>query len=211
MSERTQSRGEELANTLSHGAGAIGALVALPVLIVASMRAGSTLAVVGAVVFAVSAFFLYAASTAYHATPRGRAKRILRDIDHIGIFILIAGSYTPFTLGVLRGPWGWSILFAIWTLAILGVIWKVHPALRKDHAPVWLYLLMGWLVVIAARPLWMNLPPAGLAWLAAGGVAYTAGVLFYVQERQPYFHFVWHLFVLAGTTCHFMAIWRYAV
>jgi len=211
MAHRSQSRGEEWANALSHGAGTLGAAVALPVLVVEALRSGSTIAVVGAVAFAASALFLYAASTAYHAAPTGRAKRVLRHVDHVGIFVLIAGSYTPFMLGPLRGPWGWSLLAAVWSLAMLGIVWKVHPRLRRERAPVWLYLLMGWLVVVAVRPLWIHVSGGALAWMALGGLAYTGGVLFYATDRRPYFHFLWHLCVLAGTSCHFVAIYRYGV
>lgn len=204
--KRPQSRGEEIANSVSHGLGAVGAVAALPLLLAGLTESSSPLVVVGVVVFALSALFLYGASSTYHALGHGRAKRILRHLDHIGIFVLIAGSYTPFMLGPLRGPWGWSLLAAVWTLALLGILFKVHPRLRRDHAPVWLYLLMGWLVVVAIRPMWSELTPDVLAWIAAGGIAYTGGVVFYALDRKRYFHLVWHLCVLAGTGCHFVAL-----
>jgi len=166
--------------------------------------------VAGAVVFGVSAALLYFTSTLYHAIPASRAKRVLRVVDHGAIYVLIAGTYTPFTLGVLRGPWGWTLFGLIWGLAALGIVLKAMGGIRYPRLSLALYLAMGWLVVVAARPLWQLVPAWGLFWLAAGGVAYTAGVGFYAASRLPYRHFVWHLFVLAGTACHAVAVLRYS-
>ena len=165
---------------------------------------------VGAVVFGVSAALLYFTSTLYHAIPTPRAKRVLRVVDHGAIYVLIAGTYTPFTLGVLRGPWGWTLLGLIWGLAALGIVLKAMGGIRYPRLSLALYLAMGWLVVVAAKPLWQLVPAWGLFWLAAGGLAYTAGVGFYAASRLPYRHFVWHLFVLAGTACHAVAVLRYS-
>ncbi len=206
---RPQSFGEEVANSVSHGVGFLAALAVLPVLVGSALHQGAA-SVVGAVVFGVSATLLYFTSTLYHAIPTPRAKRVLRVVDHGAIYVLIAGTYTPFTLGVLRGPWGWTLLGLIWGLAALGIVLKAMGGIRYPRLSLALYLAMGWLVVVAARPLWQLVPAWGLFWLAAGGVAYTAGVGFYAASRLPYRHFVWHLFVLAGTACHAVAVLRYS-
>jgi hemolysin III len=155
--------------------------------------------------------FLYLASTLYHALPSNQAKEVLLVCDHAAIFLFIAGTYTPFTLGVLRGAWGWTLFGLVWGLAVAGIAFKViGGAVRYHRLSTGIYLGMGWLFLITAGPLWHRLPLAGLLWLLAGGVAYTVGVGFFVTERIRYNHFVWHLFVLAGTACHFVAVWRYA-
>lgn len=183
--------------------------MALPVLVLAAEQRGAT-AVVGAAVFGTTMALLYLTSTLYHAVTPARAKQVLRILDHGAIYLLIAGTYTPFTLGVLRGPWGWTLLAIIWALAALGVTLKALGGIRYPRLSTAVYLAMGWLVVVAAKPLVERLPPWGLFWLAAGGLAYTAGVGFYGTRRLRYGHFVWHLFVLAGTACHFVAVWFYA-
>lgn len=167
-------------------------------------------AIVGTGIFAATVALLYLTSTLYHALPPGRAKRVFRILDHGAIYLLIAGTYTPFTLGVLRGPWGWTLLGLIWALALAGIVLKSVGGVRLPRLSTSLYLAMGWLVLVAAKPLWQAMPASGLFWLIAGGVAYTAGVAFYVARRLRYAHFVWHLFVLAGTACHFVAVLRYA-
>jgi len=208
--ERRQSPGEELANSISHGVGLVAALIAAPVLIVTAAQRGGTAAVVGASVFTATMVLLYLSSTLYHALPRNKAKRVLRVLDHGAIFLLIAGTYTPFTLGVLRGAWGWTLLGLVWSLAVLGIALKAVGGIRYPVLSTCLYLGMGWLILIAVRPLWLGVPLPGLLWLAAGGIAYTAGVAFFAAERVRFSHFVWHLFVLAGTTCHFFAVLWYA-
>jgi hemolysin III len=208
---RPQSTGEEIANTVSHGAGLLAALVSVPFLFGSAARRGGSTAAIGAGVFGATVVLLYLASTLYHALPGRRTKRIFRVIDHSAIFLLIAGTYTPFTLGVLRGGWGWTLLAAVWSLAAAGVTAKAVMGVRYPWLSTALYLAMGWLVVIAIQPLWLRLPISGWLWLAAGGLAYTAGVAFFAAERMPYGHFVWHLFVLAGTVCHFLAVLWYAV
>lgn len=207
---RHQSRGEEIANSISHGVGLLAALIAVPFLVVHAVRHGDAATVIGAIVFATTVILLYSASTLYHALPRNKSKQVLRVLDHAAIFLLIAGTYTPFTLGVLRGTWGWTLFGLVWSLAVFGVLMKVLAGMKYPRFSTALYLGMGWLVVIAVRPLWLHVPPAGLTWMAAGGLAYTAGVVFYALERPRYSHFVWHLFVLAGTACHFVAVLWYA-
>jgi hemolysin III len=206
---RPQTLGEEIANSVSHGVGFVAAVAALPVLVVSAVPHGAS-AVVGASLFAATAALLFLTSTLYHALPRPRAKSVFQILDHSAIYLLIAGTYTPFTLGVLRGPWGWSLLGVVWGLAGLGVLLKACGGIRYPRLSTAFYIAMGWLVLIAARPLWERMSAPGLFWLALGGVAYTAGVAFYSADRVRYSHFVWHLFVLAGTACHFVSVWRYA-
>jgi hemolysin III len=206
---RAQSRGEEIANCISHGVGFVAAVAVLPVLAVNALQHGST-ALVGALVFGVSAVLLYLTSTLYHALTPVRAKQVFRVLDHGAIYVLIAGTYTPFMLGVLRGPIGWSLLGAVWVLAIFGIVLKARGGIRYPRFSTALYLGMGWLIIVAAKPFLDAVPVPGLLWLAAGGLAYTAGVGFYAASRLPYRHFVWHLFVLAGTACHAVAVLRYA-
>ena len=211
MVERAQSIGEEIANSVSHGVGLLCGVFGAPVLIVAATRHGGAANVVGACVFAATVLLLYFASTLYHAVPHPRAKRLLKKLDHGAIYLLIAGTYTPFTLGVLGGPWGWTLFGLVWTLAIIGVALKAFD--RISH-PVWstaLYLVMGWLALIAAKPMLASVATPGLVLLAAGGLCYTLGVAFFaLDSRLRYGHFVWHLFVIAGTSCHFFAVLFYA-
>lgn len=210
-SKRMQSRGEELANSLSHGFGLIAALVASPFLVLHAVRQGDAGFMVGASIFAATMVLLYMASTLYHALPVGRAKQVFRVIEHSAIFLLIAGTYTPFTLGVLRGTWGWTLLGLVWGIAVTGVVLKALNRLTHPIITTSLYLLMGWLIVIAAEPLSERVPAAGLLWLVAGGLAYTVGVIFFaLDSRLRYGHFIWHLFVMAGTACHYFAVLGYA-
>ena len=208
--ERPQSLGEEIANSVSHGLGLLAALAAFPVLVAVAAQGGSAAQVVGASVFATTAVLLYLASTLFHAVTAPSAKRVLQVLDHSAIYLLIAGTYTPFTLGVLRGPWGWTLFGLVWGFAAVGTIVKAIGGVRYNGLSTAVYLAMGWLIIIAADPAWHLVPKWGLAWLLAGGIAYTAGALFFLAERIRYFHFVWHLFVVAGTACHFVAVLRYA-
>ena len=211
MAERPQTLGEEIANSVSHGIGVLAAIGAAPILIVAAVHRGGAAGIVGASVFAAAMVLLYLSSTLYHALPRNRAKRVFQVLDHGAIFLLIAGTYTPFTLGVLRGGWGWTLFGLVWSLALAGIVLKGVYGVRHARISTVLYLAMGWLVVIAIKPLWLHVQPWGLFWLVAGGVSYSAGVAFYATDhRIRYGHFVWHLFVLAGTACHFVAVLWYA-
>jgi hemolysin III len=208
---REQTPGEEIANSISHGIGLVAALVATPFLIIHAIRRGDTGFIVGASIFAATMVLLYLASTLYHALPTGKAKRVFRVIEHSAIFLLIAGTYTPFTLGALRGAWGWTLLGLIWGLATVGVALKAFNRLFHPIFSTGLYLLMGWLILIAINPLYTRVPASGLLWLVAGGVAYTTGVAFFAADsRLHYGHFIWHLFVMAGTTCHYFAVFWYA-
>ena len=179
---RPQSLGEEIANSISHGTGFLAALIALPVLVLTAIQHG-TAAVVGAAVFGTTMALLYVTSTLYHALAVNRAKRLFQILDHGAIYLLIAGTYTPFTLGVLRGPWGWTLLGLVWGLAVAGVLLKAIGGVRHPRLSTALYLAKGWLILVAAKPLWDAMPIGGLFWLAAGGVAYTAGVGFYAATR----------------------------
>ncbi|KRI00699.1 hemolysin III family protein [Curvibacter sp. PAE-UM] len=210
MSERPQTLGEEIANSLSHGLALLGALIAAPILIVA-VSPLSAANIVGAAVFAATMVLLYFTSTLYHALPQGRAKRVFMKLDHGAIYLFIAGSYTPFALGVMGGAWGWTLFGLVWTMAVAGVTLKAFDRLSHPWLSTGLYLLMGWLVLIAAVPLVQRVPSAGLALLVAGGVAYTAGVVFFMLDsRVRYAHAIWHVFVAAGTTLHYFAVLGYA-
>ena len=207
MAERLQSAGEEIANSVTHGAGLLDSLAALPVLVLAAGARGDRWQLAGALVFGAALVLLYLTSALYHALPAGRAKRAWRVADHAAIYLLIAGTYTPFTLGALRGPWGWALLGAIWTLAAGGIAAKCTVGFRHPRLSTALYLGMGWLIVLALRPLVAHVAPAGLAWILAGGACYTGGVAFYAADtRLRYGHALWHLCVLAGSVCHFFAV-----
>ena len=203
----THSSGEEIANAASAAAGFIGALVAAPVLLIAAFRNEGTAFFIGTIIFTATMSILYLSSTLYHAWPQTRAKEFLRLFDHSAIYCLIAGTYTPFALGPLRETIGPTLLVAIWALALVGVAIKVvRGTSRHPKLALALYLGMGWLALFVLRPVVLALPLVTLVWLFAGGIAYTTGVLFFVNKRLRYAHLVWHLFVLAGTGCHFAAV-----
>ena len=210
-SSRASTRGEHLANTWSHGIGLLLAIGALPLLVIDALRLDSGLAVAGAAIFGGTAIAMYLTSTLYHAFPQANRNGWLRRLDHSAIYLLIAGTYTPVLLGVLRGTAGWAMLAVIWTLAVAGVVFKLLAGARFRKVSVALYVAMGWAALALIQPLWTHMQPGGLAWLFAGGVAYTAGVAFYLMhERMRYSHFIWHLFVLAGTGCHLVMVLNYA-
>ncbi len=210
MTSTLTRRREELANSLSHGVGLICAVAATPVLIIGTVNRGGAAGVVGSSVFGATMVLLYLSSTWYHAVPEGQLKDRLHKLDHAAIYLLIAGSYTPFTLGVLGGAWGWTLFGIVWGAAAIGVCEKLISGIRYPRLSTALYLILGWSVVIVIRPLVLNMPPQGVGWLVAGGLSYTAGVVFYIARRLPYHHLIWHLFVLAGSTCHFFAVLWYA-
>ncbi len=201
---------EEIANSISHGLGLVLAIVAVPILVLAAVRGGSVPFIVGASVFGGTMILLYLASTLYHSITHEMTKNMCRVFDHTAIFLLIAGTYTPFSLGVLRGPWGWSLLTVIWTLAIVGITLKIRKRTRHSRITIVLYVIMGWLAIVAVKPMVMLIPVPGILLIFAGGIAYTGGLAFFATERIRYNHFIWHLFVIAGTTCHFFAVLWYA-
>jgi hemolysin III len=209
--EREQSQAEEIANSISHGIGLVAALVGTPFLVMHAARHGDAAFLVGTSLFSVTVILLYLSSTIYHALPMGKAKHVFRTIEHSTIFLLIAGTYTPFTLGVLRGAWGWTLFVVVWALAIAGVMLKAFDKATSPILSTGLYLFMGWIVVIAIDPLVARVPTAGLLWLIAGGLSYTVGVAFFATDsRLQYGHLIWHLFVMAGTACHYFAVLWYA-
>jgi hemolysin III len=203
---------EEIANSVSHGVGVALAIAALAVLVTLAARQGDPWRIVSFSVYGATLVFLYLASTLYHAFRDERVKAFFRLLDHSAIFLLIAGSYTPFTLVTLRGPWGWTIFGLIWGIGILGLVVSLGYTHR---APRWLlaliYIAMGWLVVIAIKPMLVAMALPGLLLLAAGGLLYTGGTIFYVTERIPYNHAIWHLFVLGGSICHFFCMLFYVL
>ena len=202
---------EEIANSTTHALGFLGSLVGLPFLVLAAVRRGDSAHVVGASIFGGALLVMYAASMLYHAIQAPRAKRVLRVVDHAAIYLLIAGTYTQFTLGALRGPIGWTLLATIWTLAVGGIVLKLTVGFRYPRLSLGVYLLMGWMAVLAAHPIVQRVGPVGSFWLLAGGLCYTAGVWFYVRDRLRYRHAVWHLCVLGGSVCHFFAVLWHAM
>ena len=204
------SRGEEIANAVSHGVGVVAGLVGLPLLIASAAADGDPCQIVGSTIFGVTLVLMYTASTLYHAFPPSRLKHVFRQLDHAAIYLLIAGTYTPFTLGSLRGVWGWSLFGVVWGLALTGIVVKSFLGPRGGVISTVVYVLMGWVVIVAYAPLTRAIGTGGIAWLGAGGFAYTGGILFYGWRRMPYSHMVWHLFVLAGSLCHFVAVLRYS-
>lgn len=208
--DKGQTLSEEIANSISHGIGLAGAVIAAPFLIFYAAANGDAWAVAGASVFITTAIILYLSSTLFHSVKGGKSKEIFQIIDHAAIFLLIAGTYTPFTLGILRETWGWTLFGIVWGIAAAGIIMKILVGVRHPLLSTALYLLMGWLIIIVIKPLMAAMPLAGLIWIAAGGLAYTIGVIFYAMPNFRYTHFVWHIFVLAGTTCHFVAVMYYS-
>lgn len=197
---------EEAAHWLTHAVGVAASLVAIPWLVLAAAGSSDRWRLVSGAIFGLSALLLFSTSVAYHATSAPRAKARLRVLDHSAIYLLIAGSYTPFTLGVLRGPWGWSLFGVVWGMALAGIVAKTVLGPRFRVASTLLYLGMGWVGIVAAKPLMHALTSHEIAWIAAGGLVYTAGVPFYLWKSRPYAHAVWHLFVLGGAACHFVAV-----
>jgi hemolysin III len=204
--EWDQSRREEIANSVSHGLGLAAAVVAAPFLYFAAARQGNAAFLIGTIIFGATMCLLYLCSTLYHAWPQTRLKCALQLIDHAAIFLLIAGTYSPFTLGPLRGALGWTMFGLVWLMAICGVIMKLRTGIKRKKLSLVLYLGMGWIILFAVRPFVQAVPTDAVIWLFAGGIAYTSGLIFFGNKRVRYSHFVWHLFVLAGTACHFCAI-----
>lgn len=211
MTATTYPRAEELANRLTHGVGALLGVAGLVLLVVHSSLHGDAWHVVSTAIFGTTLVLLYTASTLYHSFSNEAARRLLRKFDHAAIFLLIAGTYTPFMLVTLRGPWGWSLFGVVWGLAVVGVAMKFWFAGRFRVVSTGICLAMGWLVMIAIRPLMAALPAGGLKLLVAGGVCYTGGAAFYLWRGLPYHHAIWHVCVFAGSACHWAAVFCYVV
>jgi hemolysin III len=203
---RQYSLGEEIASAITHGLGVLMSITSLVLLVVFAVRSGDPVRVASAITFGVSLVFLYLASTLYHSLTPPKAKRVFKILDHAGIYLLIAGSYTPFTLVTLRGPWGWALLVTVWALAIAGMATEAFWVDRPKWLSAAVFIAMGWMVVIAGKPLLAAIEPGGLWLLLAGGLAYTLGTVFYVLKGVPYMHAVWHLWVIGGSVCHVLAV-----
>ena len=202
---------EEILNSVTHGAGALVSIAGLVLLIVYSSMYGQAGHIASCTVFGISLVLLYTASTLYHSFQKPNIKHILKILDHSCIYVLIAGTYTPFMIVIVRGALGWTLFTIVWSLTILGIIFKAFFVNRFKIVSTLAYILMGWLIIFAIKPLAQTLPGTGIAWLIAGGLAYTLGTIFYAWKTLPFNHAVWHLFVLAGSVCHFMAVLFYIV
>lgn len=211
ITTRSQSLGEEIANSVTHGAALLASVAAIPALVLTALGRRDPWQLVGGAIFGATMVLVYLMSTLYHALPASRAKRVFRLLDHSAIYLLIAGTYTPFMLGALRGPWGWSLLSIVWSLALLGIAAKITLGFRYPRLSTAFYVGMGWLGVVALQPLLERVSIAGLVWLLAGGLCYTGGVFFYATaSRLRFGHTVWHLCVIAGSACHFVAVLRHS-
>jgi len=202
---------EEKLNILSHAAGFMLSIVGLVMLIIRASHTGDTMPIVSSGVFGLSLIILYASSTVYHSSKTEIARRRLRAFDHASIYVLIAGTYTPFALLILRGSVGWTIFGIAWALALAGIVIKLFFTGRFNHVSTGMYVFMGWIIVFAYKPLIENFSQEGLTWLFAGGVSYTVGALFYSINRMPYAHAIFHFFVLAGSSCHFVSVYQYVL
>lgn len=211
LEKRRYSFKEELFNSITHGIGALLSLAALIILVVFASLKGDAWRIVSFSIYGFTLFFLYLSSTLYHSIVSERAKKVLRIFDHAAIYLLIAGSYTPILLVAMRGTWGWLILGIIWFLALMGIILNIVSLEKTRVFSTLLYILMGWLIIVAAKPMFATIPQGLFPWLLAGGLVYTFGVVFYIWKRLPYNHGIWHLFVLGGSTVHFLGILFYLV
>jgi hemolysin III len=207
----SQTRTEELANSLIHAGGIILSFIGLLLLISAAAAQANIYKLVGGIIFATCSIFTYSFSVLYHSCRQQQLKKHFRLLDHISIYLLIAGSYTPFTLVTLHGTKGWVLLTLIWTLAVCGMVFKLIFSYSLEKLSLALYLAMGWLSLCVIKPLWALLPVAGFSWLLAGGICYSLGTFFYYRDRLYYHHAIWHVFVLAGTCCHFLSIFCYVI
>ncbi|NOQ51712.1 MAG: hemolysin III family protein [Desulfuromonadaceae bacterium] len=203
--------GEEIANSLTHGVGVLLSIGGLAVLVGFASLHGNAWHITSCSIFGSTLILLYAASTLYHSISLPEVKRVLRIIDHSAIYLLIAGTYTPFTLVNLRGPWGWSLFGAIWGLALVGIILKTTMLGKISGVSTIIYLIMGWVVVVATKPMFSAIDSGGLLLLLLGGLAYSSGIIFYAWKKLPYHHAIWHLFVMAGSLLHFFAILFYVI
>ncbi|MEA3588186.1 hemolysin III family protein [Pseudidiomarina sp. 1APP75-27a] len=209
--KKAYSIAEEVAHSITHGVGAVASIVGLVVMILWSAAYGDTWHIVSVSIYGASLILLYTASTLYHAFPWPRIKSFFQHIDHAAIYFLIAGTYTPFALINLRGPWGWTLLGVVWGIAIVGVILELSLSERKKWLSLSLYLGLGWMAVVAIKPMITHVEVGGLMLLLAGGLAYSLGVIFYVWKSLKYHHAIWHMFVLAGSVLHFFSIFYYVL
>ena len=205
------SKTEETANWFTHALALLLSITALVLMVVYSTRFGDVYHIVSSAVFGTTLILLYSASTLYHLVPVGRAKNVFQKLDHAMIYLLIAGTYTPYTLVNLRGPWGWSIFGVVWGVALTGLLLELIMKKRLGWLSVSLYLCLGWIIVIAVKPLMANLAGGGIVLLVSGGLFYSLGVIFYLWKRLPFQHAIWHLFVIAGSLCHFFSIFLYVI
>lgn len=205
------SKTEETANWITHALALLLSITALVLMVVYSTRFGDVYHIVSSAVFGTTLILLYSASTLYHLVPVGRAKNVFQKLDHAMIYLLIAGTYTPYTLVNLRGPWGWSIFGVVWGVALTGLLLELIMKKRLGWLSVSLYLCLGWIIVIAVKPLMANLAGGGIVLLVSGGLFYSLGVIFYLWKRLPFQHAIWHLFVIAGSLCHFFSIFLYVI
>lgn len=197
---------EEIANSITHGVGLALSVLGLVVLVVLASLRGGALHIVACSVYGATLVAMYGASTLYHSSRRRRPRRVLRVVDHCAIYLLIAGTYTPFTLVMLRGGWGWTLFGIVWGLAVFGVVFKIFFTGKFAIASTLVYLLMGWMAVVAIRPMVEDLPAAAIAWLVAGGLAYSVGTIFFAMHKVRFHHAIWHVFVLLGSVFHYVAV-----
>lgn len=209
--EGEYSLGEEIANGITHGIGAVLSVAGLTLMVLLAVTQGDMARITSALVYGMSLILLFVTSTLYHSFQSPRIKSIFQILDHCAIYLLIAGTYTPVLLISLRGAWGYSLMAIIWSLALFGIFFKVLWREQFPKLSLLLYILMGWLIIVASTQMFANIPTGGLVLLLMGGVIYTAGTLFFVWDRIPYNHAIWHLFVLGGSICHFLAIYRYVM
>ena len=206
-----QSLIEELANGITHGIGLALSIVGVIVLVVLAVLRGDGWQIAGCTTFGITLVLLYAASTMYHSLRAPHLKRVFKILDHTAIYLLIAGTYTPFTLVNLRGFWGWTLFGLVWGLSVFGTVWKLFHVERFEIVSILVYVAMGWLVLIAIKPVMSAVPLSGMVWLFAGGLFYTTGLLFFAWKRVPYNHAIWHVFVMAGSICHYFAVMFYVL
>ena len=211
MEQNNQSLIEEITNSITHGIALLLSIVGIVILVVLASRYGDIWRVTCFSVYGSTLIILYTASTLYHSFPRSRLKHTLKIVDHSAIYLLIAGSYTPFALISLRGAWGWTLFSAIWALALAGIVFKMFFVKRFLVLSTITYLAMGWLALIAVRPIINNFPFKGIVWIIAGGLFYTLGIIFHFFNKLPFHHAIWHLFVLGGSICHYFAILFYVL
>lgn len=210
-SEKHYTVGEEVANAITHAVGVVLSVVALILLVVYASFEGDAWRIVGVSIFGSALILLYMASTLYHALPQPSLKRIMRILDHSAIYVLIAGTYTPFLLGIMRSTWGWVLFGVLWGAAVAGIVFKLFCIGRFDKISTLFYVAMGWAIVVAIKPAVELVPVGGMVLMLIGGLAYMGGVIFYLWDRLPYNHAIWHLFVLAGSATHFAAIFAFAI